>query len=155
MTQTYRTRSFIIAALVLAALLPAVARAQATPPSDLRAIIRAELLSDPRTSSLTQQQLDAMVSLLSQEAQKRGLTAQDLTWHPQTFQGTGASQAAQQPQDCGSSWTCAAAAAWGFTGPDTIIPFSLGAASMALLWVIAEMLHRRKYPHLAAPASGM
>jgi hypothetical protein len=48
--------------------------------------------------------------------------------------------------------------AFGFVGPDTTIPFCLGAASMGLIWIIAEMLHRHKYPHIKAPfaqTSGM
>jgi hypothetical protein len=48
--------------------------------------------------------------------------------------------------------------AFGFIGPDTTIPFALGMASMGLIWIIAEMMHRRKYPHLFAPpasSSGM
>jgi hypothetical protein len=137
------TQAILLCTLLL--LVPFMSRAETAPPADLRAIIRAELLSDPRTASLSQAQLDAMVSLLSQEAQKQGLNAQDITWHPQSS-ASGAAQAA--PESCAGSFTCMMDQAFGFIGPDPTIPFFLGMASMGLIWVLAEMIHRKRYPHL-------
>jgi hypothetical protein len=39
--------------------------------------------------------------------------------------------------------------AFGFVGVDTTIPFTLGAASMGLVWILAEMIHRRRHPVIA------
>ncbi len=152
MTRSLHSLTLTVAALlvaVLALLLPHAVRAQAAS-SDLQATIRAELLSDPRTASLSQAQLDAMVSLLAQEAQKKGITASDITWRPQPSVAPGP---AVPPESCAGNFTCVMDEAFGFIGPDATIPFFLGMASMGLIWILAEMMHRRKYPHLfAAPA---
>jgi len=143
-----RTREIgvsLAAALLL--LLPLIGSAQTTSDSALQSTIRAELLSDPRTSALSSAQLDAMVSLLTQQAQAQGITASDITWRPQSF-SSGAAPAAQE--SCAGNFTCVFDEAFGFVGSDTVIPFSLGAASMGLIWILAEMIHRRKYPHLFA-----
>jgi len=151
-----RDMKFAVAAFfVIAAILPALAHAQ-TPPSDLRATIRAELLSDPRSAALSQTQLNAMVELLAQQAQAQGITASDITWRPQTFSQNAAASA--PPESCTGNFTCVMDEAFGFIGPDLVIPFSLGLGAMGLIWIIAEMLHRRHHPHLytgTPPASGM
>ena len=135
------------AVFVLLLLSPHAAFAQTSSSADLRSTIRAELLSDPRTSALSQTQLDAMVDLLTKEAVKKGITAQDIIWRPQTFSNNTAAGASTPAQDqCGGSFTCIIDEAFGFVGPDTTIPFALGAASMGLVWILAEMIHRRKYP---------
>jgi hypothetical protein len=130
-------------------LLPHVAGAQSALSGDLSATIRAELLSDPRTASLSQAQLDAMVSLLAQKAEMQGITAADITWRPQSPVSSGAGAA--PTESCAGNFTCIMDEAFGFIGPDTTIPFFLGMASMGLIWVLAEMMHRKKYPHLVAP----
>jgi hypothetical protein len=139
--------SFAAAVLFLfsATIVPLIASAQTTP--DLSATIRAELLSDPRTSSLSAAQLDAMVSLLTQQAQAQGITAEDITWRPQTFSNADVAPVAA-PESCAGNFTCVMDEAFGFIGPDILIPFALGAASMGLIWILAEMIHRKKYPHL-------
>jgi hypothetical protein len=150
-------RSFLLQACVLmivcaAFALPLFARAQAkAPDAALRATVRAELLSDPRTASLSQAQLDAMVNILTQQAQQQGLTAHDITWHPQTQSATqfGASGGTGVTL-CGSTpaFSCIFDLAFGFLGLDVTIPFALGVASMGLVWVLAEMIHRRRHPNL-------
>ena len=124
--------------------------------SDLRATIRAELLSDPRTSSLSQAQIDALVSLLAQEAEKQGITSQDIQWRPQsTERFIATDSAAPQAPECAGGFLCTMSEAFGFVGADTTIPFTLGAASMGLVWILAEMIHRRRHPYVSAtpPAS--
>lgn len=133
----------ITMALVFASA-PVVTFAQAT--QDLSSTIRAELLSDPRTSSLSQQQLDALVQVLSQEAQRQGVTAEQILWRPQQAeaqQGNVVSELAA----C-DSIACIADQAFGFIGPDTFIAFLLGISAMGLIWILAEMIHRHTYPHL-------
>jgi len=126
--------------------------------SDLRATIRAELLSDPRTSSLSEAQIDALVGLLADEAEKQGITSQDIQWRPESSERFVATESAapQEAAECGGGFLCTMSEAFGFVGADTTIPFTLGAASMALVWLLAEMMHRRRHPYVsAAPSSGM
>ena len=126
--------------------------------SDLRATIRAELLSDPRTSSLSEAQIDALVGLLAEEAEKQGITSQDIQWRPESTERFVATESAapQEAAECGGGFLCTMSEAFGFVGADTTIPFTLGAASMALVWLLAEMIHRRRHPYVsAAPSSGM
>ena len=125
--------------------------------SDLRATIRAELLSDPRTSSLSEAQIDALVGLLADEAEKQGITSQDIQWRPESSERFVATESAapQEAAECGGGFLCTMSEAFGFVGADTTIPFTLGAASMALVWLLAEMIHRRRHPYVSAtpPAS--
>ena len=128
--------------------------------SDLRATIRAELLSDPRTSSLSEAQIDALVGLLADEAEKQGITSQDIQWRPESSERFVATESAapQEAAECGGGFLCTMSEAFGFVGADTTIPFTLGAASMALVWLLAEMIHRRRHPYVSAaqaPASGV
>jgi len=126
--------------------------------SDLRATIRAELLSDPRTSGLSEAQIDALVGLLAEEAEKQGITSQDIQWRPESTERFVATESAapQEAAECGGGFLCTMSEAFGFVGADTTIPFTLGAASMALVWLLAEMIHRRRHPYVsAAPSSGM
>jgi len=123
--------------------------------SDLRATIRAELLSDPRTSSLSEAQIDALVGLLADEAEKQGITSQDIQWRPESSERFVATESAapQEAAECGGGFLCTMSEAFGFVGADTTIPFTLGAASMALVWLLAEMMHRRRHPYVSAAAS--
>ncbi len=146
-THTLNLRNqFLVAVLAVVFLLPSAAYGQESS-SDLRATIRAELLSDPRTSSLSESQVDVLVGLLSEEAEKQGITSQDIQWRPQSterFVATGS--AAPQAVACAGGFLCLASEAFGFIGTDATIPFTLGAASMGLVWILAEMIHRRRRP---------
>lgn len=151
MTRTQHKTAFLLTMALCALVLPFAANAQAA--NDLSATIRAQLLSDPRTATLSQTQFDAMVQLLSQEVQKRGLTTEDLTWRPQPAQYTFGSMSPAAPavEQC-DTIACLASEAFGFSGPDTLIAFVLGATSMGLVWILAEMLHRRRYSHSPVPS---
>lgn len=148
----------LLAALAVAFLVPAAVYGQAAS-ADLRATIRAELLSDPRTSSLSQAQIDTLVSLLADEAQKQGITSQDIQWRPQNNERFVAIEsAAPEAAECAGGFLCIMSEAFGFIGADTTIPFTLGAASMGLVWILAEMIHRRRHPAsapVATPVSGV
>lgn len=143
--------------LVIAAL-PLFVHAQNSQ-SELQATIRGAILSDPRTASLSQAQIDSIVSVLSQEAEKQGITVKDIQWRPQSAgqlaQG-GSGVAADSA--CSGGFLCTMSEAFGFVGADTTIPFTLGAASMGLVWILAEMIHRRRHPAVAplrTPVSGI
>lgn len=115
--------------------------------SNLRASIRAQLLSDPRTAALSASDLDTMVAILAQEANARGITAQDLEWHPEV-RGSQSQGGAPISDTCAGTpkILCAFDEAFGFVGPNTLIAYILGVSSMGLIWVLAEMIHRRKFP---------
>lgn len=157
MIRSLSIRSLLVALLFASAVFPLFARAQERA-SDLRATIRAELLSDPRTSGLSEAQIDAAVDALAQEAEKQGITSQDIQWRPQNTEQfvAGDTAAADAENACEGGFLCTLSEAFGFIGSDTTIPFSLGAASMGLIWIIAEMIHRRKHPLVPAntPVSG-
>ncbi|MDO8514300.1 MAG: hypothetical protein Q7S50_02030 [bacterium] len=149
--RTHTTLSFYFALVLftcLFAFFPFVLYAQTVAQGDLRSTIRAELLSDPRTSGLSNAELDAMVDLLTDEAGKQGMTVQDIQWRPQNTQSfTASEQSPVSPDACRASrFLCMFNEAFGFAGPDATIAFTLGAASMGLVWIIAEMLHRRRHP---------
>jgi len=134
--------------------LPQTTRAQANADS-LRATIKAALLSDPRTSGLSPAQIDAMVGILAQEAQRQGMTAGDITWRPSPTPTFGANAGdSTGATACGSnSFLCRFNEAFGFAGNDPTIPFVLGASSMGLVWILAEMLHRRRHPQFSQSAT--
>jgi hypothetical protein len=121
-----------VAGVAFGLLVPMLAFAQ----GDLQSTIRAELLRDPRTSSMSQVQIDAMVSALSQNAQQQGLTPQDLTWRPTGSQPVAPNNfCAPYPQ-----YLCVMSAAFGFIGGDYIIPLWLGILS--LLFLLTNALHK-------------
>jgi hypothetical protein len=120
----------IILAIGLVA--PALVLAQA----DLQSTIRAQILQDPRTASMSQVQIDAIVSALSQGAQQQGLTPQDLTWRPTGEQPVAPSNfCAPYPR-----YLCVMSAAFGFIGGDYIIPLWL--AILSLLFLLTNALHK-------------
>lgn len=150
-----RTLSFLLLFLVCMAA-PQVTSAQEST-GELRATIRGAIMSDPRTAGLSETQINTLVDLLAQEAQKQGVTAQDIQWRPEGTERfvTGEST---PPTQCTGGFLCLMSEAFGFIGPDTTIPFTLGAASMGLVWILAEMIHRRRYPSVApasTPVSGL
>ncbi len=143
----YRTIALVAVAIVLLAVLPQGAHAQQNA-GDLRTAIQISLLGDPRTTGLSETQVGAIVEALTEEAQKKGMTANDIMWRPQNIntQDT-AADAEQAPADvCDpSSILCTFNKAFGFAGTDTTIPYILLITSIGLIWIFAEMLHRRKH----------
>ena len=112
---------------------------------DLSSTIKAALLSDPRTSAVPQEEIDAIVGVLTQEAQREGVAVGDIGWRPQSAgeEFVAGDVGPAVADTCGRSLLCRFNEAFGFVGPDPTIPFILGVASMGLVWIIAEMLHRR------------
>ena len=151
--QTTLNRAFLLASIVgVLVCVPLATRAQTnqTTQNDLRATIRAELLSDPRTSGLTQAQIDAMVDALTQEAQKQGVTSQDIQWRPQQVAEEESAPPVADSCEGTPRFFCAFDMAFGFVGDNPGIAFMLGLASMGLIWLIAHILHHR-HPTLLPP----
>lgn len=136
------------AALAIALLLPIIALAQTSAQDSLRATIRAEITADPRASQMNEAQIDAMVSALSNQAAKQGITAEQLNWHP--YNADAVTEA--PPAPCGPlpALFCTMAAAYGFMSPDIYIPIALFAAAAAFVVVVALMRHH-KHPHADFP----
>lgn len=121
---------------VCIALVPAVSSAQQ---DDLNATVRSAILSDPRSASMTSAEIDAMVEILSGQAQEQGVTAQDITWRP--------AEPVVETSDtsaCGSlpAFFCQLNWAFGFDGSDLKIPIGLGVSSGWLLFVLGMMLEK-------------
>jgi preprotein translocase subunit SecF len=146
-TITERLQAIIITAAAAALFTPVLMHAQATAPSDLSATIRAAILHDPRSASLSPAQIGAMVSALSSKAQTQGITAQDIAYRPGTagiaVQTTNASNAASP---CSLSSWCAVG--------DFLGSGLARNAVYAAFWILSIILiivvwHMRKNPHLA------
>ena len=137
-----RAYGFIVVVVIVCAA-PFAALAQS---DDLRTTIRGMLLSDPRSDGLSGPEISAVVEILAQEATTRGITSQDIQWRPQDSTQVFGANEAVAPFSCGGSLLCIMTEAFGFIGVDTTIPFTLGAASMGLVWILAEMLHRHRHP---------
>ena len=146
------SRVLLLAALVAAFLLPGSVYGQETS-ADLRATIRSGLLSDPRTSGLSEVQIDTLVGLLADEAEKQGITSQDIQWRPQNAeQFVAVEGTATEEVACAGGLLCIMSEAFGFIGYDVTIPFFLGMSSMGLIWILAEMIHRHRHPVIKVSA---
>ncbi len=137
-------RPTLIVAFVCAAFaLPLFVSAQASDEAALSSTIRAAILSDPRSQSMTEAEVDAMVVALTRQAQSVGMTADDIVWRPAETGTVGDGAAGE----CG--FLCALNHAFGFDGSDYTIPIWLGACSLMLIFLIAAIweyqhLHKRR-----------
>ncbi|HVM73613.1 MAG TPA: hypothetical protein VMU13_01905 [Candidatus Paceibacterota bacterium] len=118
--------------------------------SALSATIRAAIMQDPRSATLSATQIDSMVAALSAKAQTQGLTVQDIAYQPGTRGITVPNTGVGAPtvDTCaGSSW-CEIGA---YLGSGVVRnPF------YAAFWVLSLMLmviilHMRKNPHQVIP----
>lgn len=140
----------LAALLVLAFAAPLFVHAQG---DNLQTTIRQALLGDPRTAGLSAAQIDAMVAVLAQEAQKRGISSSDIQWRPQSGQ-TFSDTSVGDLQSCKNipSFLCAFNTAFGFNGSDPTIAIGLGITSAILLLIIGLMLEmKRRALGAAAP----
>ncbi|MBI2612255.1 hypothetical protein HYW59_00350 [Candidatus Kaiserbacteria bacterium] len=134
---TRRGAAFLVALILLMGF---VTLAFAQDSTDLQATIRAAILSDPRSSGMTEEEIDAMVAALASEAEMQGVTSQDIMWRPQdpaSFDEVGSGSG----ETCGySAFLCALNDAFGFSGSPLIIPLLLGVCSALLLFVLGSIL---------------
>gem|GEM_PF-5559869 len=139
----------VLAVLILFAFIPAIIHAQTTPPVDISTSIRAAILKDPHASTLTAAQIDAMVSALSAQAEARGVTPQDFTYHPGVPDPT-AIPVQTDPCANVSAPLCNLGKVFGINSDDLSISFGLWLTSGLLAYVIWKV---RKNPHLNPQSS--
>lgn len=133
----------------IAVTMPYVGRAQTTAPADdLSATIRTAIMSDPRSSHMSQAQIDSMVAALSKQAAKQGVTSHDIAWRPSQAPSVNTSATFGAPDECNGlpQFLCTTENAFGITGGNTWILVGLGLLAGLLIIFIAEMLvmHHRK-----------
>ena len=118
---------------------------------DLRATIRAAILSDPRTAEMSEAEIDAMVGALAEEASVQGVGSSDIMWRPIEY---GVPVSADR---CGSlpEFFCTVNEAFGFDGSDFTIPIGLGVSAAFLLFVIGSLLLHRHGHHPVQGAIGV
>ena len=155
MTEGIRVTSVLVSTvltLVFLAALTANTFAQTAPAdNEMQAAVRMLLLADPRAAGLPQAQLDEMVNALAKAAEKKGLTASEITWHPQPVSNFSQSASIGEIEHCDQdSILCMINEAFGFTGSDARIPVLLGICSAALVLVLGAMLEIRHRNRVAA-----
>lgn len=112
--------------------------------AQLRDTIRGAILMDPRSHSMTPEELESLVAALTREAEADGLTSDDVLWRP-----TGEAVGSAQVPPC-DNFLCQLNRAFGFDGSDYTIPIWLAACSLALIFIFAA---HRKMARLHARAS--
>jgi len=144
----YNMRFEVKLASVLTALcllLPALALAQ----TDLQSAVRAAITQDPRSAQMSPAQLESLIAVLSEGAQARGMTPEDIAWRPAPTLGSGEAVSdfcAPYPR-----FLCVMSATYGFYGPDYLMPIWLAVASLLFLLVNALLRHEERAPRAAAP----
>lgn len=137
-----KTLAVVGTAVALAlSLSPIIASAQ-TADEQLSATIRAAILSDPRSQSMTPAEVDEMTAALTRQAESVGMTAEDIVWRP-TIGGSTGMDVSQAPM-C-DNFLCNLNNAFGFDGSNYTIPIWLGISSLLLIFIIASVL---EYRHL-------
>jgi len=140
---------FVIGIFVAISLVaPLFINAQATSQSALDATIRAAIMQDPRSASLTSVQIDEMVTALSAKAQTQGLTAQSIAYRLGTpgivVPGTmSATPTATDP--CSLSTWCTVGNYLGSGLARNAVYAAFWVLSLILIIVV---WHMRKNPHL-------
>jgi hypothetical protein len=141
--------AYFILALLLA--MPMLLHAQTSPTnatsSDaaLRATIENEIMADPRSQNMTSAQISAMVDALTQQAQKQGVTVEDLTYRPTIPGSTNANTTETNAALC-ENFSCSLSNAFGLDGSDPIIPLGLFIAA-ALFILIFSIMREAGHPH--------
>lgn len=136
-----------------------VAMAQSSasqPDNDLRAAVQMLLLEDPRAAHLPQKEFDGMVDALVKAAEKKGLSAHDVSWRPQPVEIFSQNASVGEIGLCSqNSILCMINEAFGFTGSDMTIPIWFGICSAILVLIVGGMIevHRRRHLAPSVPQS--
>lgn len=119
--------------MVLLFSLPIISSAQVA--DDLHETVRAAILADPRTSLMSEAEIEEMVVALTEEATVQGITSADIAWRPQEAKEAESTGCENVPE-----FLCALNRAFGFDGSDAKIPIGLGVSSALLLFLIGSIL---------------
>lgn len=115
---------------------------------EMHATIMAALLSDPRTSTVSPSDLQALVNILAEQATAQGLNAQDVKWQVAAAAATFGDEGTGQSGTCTGIFPalCPFSDAFGFTGGDIAIPLILFGSTGLLLFILYEVIkhHRKK-----------
>lgn len=120
-------RLVLATVLTIAFTVPLMASAQSSD-AHMRAAIRARLMEDPRSSQMSQAEIDATVDALAAGAEKQGMTSDQVA---------PASAAPAAPEDC--NILCAANRAFGFDGSSPIVPVAILAITGLLGFLLYEL----------------
>lgn len=116
---------------------------------ELEATIRAAITSDPRSAEMTEEDIDAMVVALVEEAETAGVSSEQITWRPE-IPAPWADTPEQGPADACpyAAFLCALNDAFGFSEFPFLIPILLAITSAILLFVIGSILlhHHGHHP---------
>jgi hypothetical protein len=141
---THAQSRLVFCALLCAALLPVFAHADTAADvkstNDLHAAIQSSVLADPRSASLSPSQLGSLVAALTDAAQQRGLSAQDVLYHP--GQKVITPQSASAPVSLCDGIICSMSDAFGFSGASGILLFLTVLLSGLLILIIGNKIHR-------------
>jgi hypothetical protein len=144
-----------LATLVLAMMLiaaPWYARAQSDTSlrGDMNATVKSAILSDPRSQSLSSEEINVIALALTQQAQAQGMTQHDLLWRPALAHTVAPlDEAAYTGNDCGKVPTvlCGVNRSLGLPGSDMTIVVMLSVLLVLILAATAgylELQHRNK-----------
>ena len=140
------SRTILIVATLLVVFGVRFAFAQTATDTQLRATIQAEVSADPRSQTMTQAQISALVDSLTSQAEAQGITASALTYRP-------ASTVPQTPPSTASSqctnFSCAFINAFGLDGSIPIIPLVFFAAAVLFI-LIFSVMRDMGHPHAQA-----
>jgi hypothetical protein len=145
MNISLRLQVVSIFVLALLAFAPLLIHAQTSVSTDISTSIRAEILKDPHASILTPAQIDTMVAALTSQAQARGVTPQDFTYHPGVPDPSAIPVPPTDPCADVSSALCNLGKVYGINSDDIGISLGLWLTSGLLALVIWKV---RKNPHL-------
>ena len=143
---TSLSRIFAIGIVGLALIPMAASATTAASEGELRASIQAALLSDPRTDTLTPDQLDALVTALLEDSQAKHLKPMDVTYTPRVVTNFGVTELSNQAGSC-PLFSCAFARSFGLDGSDDFASPLLLLVSSGLRIMIIRRMFRNTHDH--------
>lgn len=117
---------------------------------DLNSTVKSAILSDPRSQSLSSEEVNAISLALTQQAEAQGMTQHDLLWRPALAHTVAPlDEAAYTGNDCGKVPTvlCGVNRSLGLPGSDMTIVVMLSVLLVLILTATAgylELQHRNK-----------
>ena len=139
MTQISRVAVIVLSSIVLFAYAaPWIALAQS---ADVHAAIRAEILKDPRTASMSEAEISAMVQALANSAEEEGIAREDIVAQSTSYTPIESAPAEVLACDGMPEFLCTINRSLGFDGSNLFIPVALVAAAGVLAFLLYELKH--------------